>query len=146
MLSRKDMLSWQGRFKQGLPFRKLKKLFASLRLNLWWSQMHTNGYLPQNCKSVRDLVLYDVHELCELIHGDWSLRTSRHGFVSHSYANMVPTTLMFKQQAEALIGHLGVADKLQDIWHRYGSVLDQGFGMRTPGTCISCSIFKADTA
>ncbi|KAL0049117.1 hypothetical protein WJX82_006966 [Trebouxia sp. C0006] len=83
MLSEEDMLSWQGRFKQGLPFRKLKKLFASLRLNLWWSQMHANGYLPQNCKS-------------------------------------------------ALIGHLGITDKLQDIWHRYGSVLDQGFGMRTP--------------
>lgn len=99
MLSEEDMLSWQGRFKQGLPFRKLKKLFASLRLNLWWSQMHANGYLPQNCKSVRDLVLYDVDELCERIHGDCSLRTRRQGFTSHNYANMVPTTLMFKQQA-----------------------------------------------
>ncbi|DBA95480.1 TPA: Nuclear pore complex protein Nup98-Nup96 [Trebouxia sp. C0006] len=99
MLSEEDMLSWQGRFKQGLPFRKLKKLFASLRLNLWWSQMHANGYLPQNCKSVRDLVLYDVDELCERIHGDCSLRTRRQGFISHNYANMVPTTLMFKQQA-----------------------------------------------
>ncbi len=70
MLSKEEMLSWQGRFKQGLPFRKLRKLLASVRLNLWWSKMHTNGYLPQNCKSVRDLVLYDVDELCELIHGD----------------------------------------------------------------------------
>ena len=146
MLSEEDMLSWQGRFKQGSPFRKLRTLFASLRLNLWWSQMHANGYLPQNCKRVRDLVLYDVDELCELIYSDCSFRTRRQGFISHIYANMVPTTLMFKQQAEALIGNLGVSDKLQDIWHRYGSVLDQGFGMRTPGMCISCSILKANTA
>ncbi|KAL0028853.1 hypothetical protein WJX77_001065 [Trebouxia sp. C0004] len=39
MLSEEDILSWQGRFKQGKPFRKLKKLLASVRLNLWAAYM-----------------------------------------------------------------------------------------------------------
>ena len=133
MLSDEDVLSWQPRFKQKLPFRKLRKLLASVPLNMWWAQMHAHSFLPQGCQHLQDLLLCDADELCKLIHGNWALRTSTQGFLLLSYAKMVPSVLMFKQQIETLVGHMGQEEKLQDIWQRYGAVLNPGFGLQTLG-------------
>ncbi len=136
MLSEADVLEWQGRFARQLPFRKLKKLITSLGVNMWYAQLHAHGFLPQACSSVRDLMVYDLDDLWEHINNDWSLRSSHQGFTAFSYAKMLPTVFMFRQQAEVLVGDIGQQEKLQDIWHRYGGVLEQGFGLQTPGmTC-----------
>ena len=133
MLSDEDVLLWQPRFKQKLPFRKLRKLLASVPLNMWWAQMCVHSFLPQGSQHLRDFLLYNADELYKLLHGDWALRTSAQGFTFFSYAKMVPSVLMFKQQVETLVGHMGQKEKLQDIWQRYGAVLNQGFGLQTPG-------------
>lgn len=133
-LSESDLLQWQNLFTIQLPFRKLKKLMLSLPLNVWYKQLRVDGLLPAGCLGVRDLLLYDIDEHWKSIHSTWSLQTSMHGFSSFSYARLQHTIAMFKQVASSFVVGIDQQARLQDVWLRYGYVLEQGFGLQSAGT------------
>ena len=133
MLSRGDVLKWQDKFSVGLPFRKLLKVMQSLPLNIWMAQLHANGLVKPDMRSVRDLALCDMDELWREANKDWSLRTSNHFLARSSYARIVPSLAAFRSQAKKCIDSLSTDQKLQDIWNRYGAILQHGFGLRSAG-------------
>ena len=133
MLSRDDVVRWQDKFAVALPFRKLLKVIESLPLNMWVAQLHANGILSSEVRSVQDVVLCDIDELWRQAHSDWSLRHTSISFAASSYARMDTTLAAFRCQAEKHVGNWSTQQKLQDIWHRYGDVLQHGFGLRSAG-------------
>ena len=134
MLSRDGVLRWQDKFAVALPFRKLLKVVESLPLNMWIAQLHANGLLSPEVRSVRDIVLCDVDELWRQAHDEWSLRHTITGFAAAASCAKRQTTLAgFRCQAEKHVGKWSTRQKLQDIWHRYGDVLQHGFGLRCAG-------------
>lgn len=133
MLSKEDVESWQDKFTRELPFRKLLKLMQSLSLNMWMAQLHATGFLHSGLCSVRDLALCDVDTLWQQSNDEQSLLTSNHFVDSRSYARMMPSLTACRRQAEKHLGRLSQRQKMQDISHRYGVVLQGGFGLRSPG-------------
>lgn len=134
MLSIAELSSWQDKFSMGLPFRKLLKVMHSLQLNIWMSHLSDTAILGSEVQSVRDLVLCDPVELWEQSKHDGSLYTDQCScFGSYSYASRKPTLAAFKSQVAKHIGTFSTQQKVQDVWHRYGAVLQEGFGMHSAG-------------
>ena len=134
MLSEADVLAWRSKFAKPLPFRKLQKLILSLPVNIWFDQLLAHGLLPRGCHSIHDLYLYDVHEHWKQIHRDWALKTSSHGlFTSFSYARLQPLLSMFEKQSSSFAKGIGQQERLSSVWHRYGAMLEQGFGLQSTG-------------
>ena len=133
------MLSWQDKFLVGLPFRKLLKIMQSLPVNLWMVQLRANGMLGSDVHSVRDLVLCGVDKLWQQVNRDWSLCLSGVPFASQSYARILPSWSAFKRQADKVLGSFSEKQKLQDVWHRYRTVLQDGFALRSAGEAFSAN-------
>lgn len=90
--------------------------------------------LPSGCQSVRDLILYEADEHWRQIHAEWSLKTNVATLWSNaSYARMQPDVSMFKKYASRFDYNLGQEEKLQDIWQRYGALMEKGLGLRSSG-------------
>ena len=143
MLSQDDVLRWQDKFAEASPFRKLLKVVESLPLNMWVAQLRANGLLSPQVHSVRDVVLYDFDQLWRQAHDDWSLRHTAFSFNGYSYAKMNTTLPALRCQVEKYVGKWSTQQKLQDIWHRYGDVLQHGFGLRSAGMHMpSCRPFE----
>ena len=130
-LSEADLEKWRSRFAAQLPFRKLKKLVSSVQLNLLYQRLQLQGLLS-GLSSVRDFVLSDSNSLWQQIHATTSWNKTLLGSTSYCYPRTVPLLAAFQQQVK-LIDQLTQKDRLSDIWHRYGVMLEQGFGLRTSG-------------
>ena len=90
---------------------------------------------------MQDLVLNDSDSLWQQIHATTSWNKTLLGSTSLAYPRTVPTLAAFKQQVK-LVDQLTQKDRVADIWHRYGVVLEQGFGLRTSGMlCMLLALF-----